>query len=83
MRALTNMVELGRVRRSKFYSHCMTYSLKQNQICKKCNCKENQLPIILKNDKISKYLRLSPGDVCEITRKSIKVGQYPFYRICK
>ena len=54
-----------------------------NEILEKCNCKENQLPIILKNDKISKYLRLSPGDVCEITRKSIKVGQYPFYRICK
>ena len=53
------------------------------QILEKCNCKENQLPIILKNDKISKYLRLSPGDLCEITRKSIKVGEYPFYRICK
>lgn len=53
------------------------------EILEKCNCTTNQLPIILKNDKISKYLRLSPGDICEITRKSIKVGQYPFYRICK
>ena len=53
------------------------------EILDKCNCKDNQLPIILKNDKISKYLRLATGDVCEITRKSIKVGQYPFYRICK
>lgn len=53
------------------------------EILEKCNCKENQLPIILKNDKVSKYLRLTTGDLCEITRKSIKVGQYPFYRICK
>lgn len=53
------------------------------EILERCNCKQNQLPIILKNDKVSKYLRLSPGDICEITRKSIKVGQYPFYRICK
>lgn len=54
-----------------------------NEILDKCNCRENQLPIILKNDKISKYLRLSQGDICEITRKSKKAGKYPFYRICK
>ena len=41
MRALTNMVELGKVRRSKFYSHCMTDFFKQNQICKKSNCEES------------------------------------------
>ena len=46
------------------------------------NCNTKQLPIILKYDIISKYLRLSPGDLCKITRKSIKTGEYDFYRIC-
>ena len=46
------------------------------------NCNAKQLPIILKHDIVSKYLRLSPGDVCKTTRKSIKTGQYDFYRIC-
>ena len=53
------------------------------EILNKCNCKANQLPIILKNDIISKMLRLSNGDICEITRKSDKSGTYPFYRICR
>ena len=46
------------------------------------NCNTKQLPIILKYDIISKYLRLSPGDLCKTTRKSIKTGEYDFYRIC-
>ena len=46
------------------------------------NCNTKQLPIILKYDIISKYLRLSPGDLCKTTRKSIKTGEYYFYRIC-
>ena len=46
------------------------------------NCNTKQLPIILKYDIISKYLRLSPGDICKIKRKSIKTGGYNFYRIC-
>ena len=54
-----------------------------NEILEKCNCSINQLPIILKNDIISKILRLSTGDICEITRTSHKCGEYPFYRVCK
>ena len=53
------------------------------EILEKCNCQLNQLPIILKSDIISKILRLSSGDICEITRKSDKCGVYPFYRICR
>ena len=48
-------------------------------ILQKTNSSLNQLPIILKNDIISKY----QGDICEITRKSMKSGEYPFYRVCK
>jgi DNA-directed RNA polymerase subunit H (RpoH/RPB5) len=46
------------------------------------NCNAKQLPIILKHDIISKYLRLSQGDICKAKRKSIKTGEYDFYRIC-
>lgn len=53
------------------------------EILEKCNCQMNQLPIILKSDIISKILRLSSGDICEITRKSDKCGLFPFYRICR
>ncbi len=52
------------------------------RILEENNCNTKQLPIILKYDIISKYLRLSPGDICKIKRKSIKTGEYNFYRIC-
>ena len=54
-----------------------------NKVLDKCNCLINQLPVINKNDIISKLIRLAPGDVCEITRQSVKCGEYSFYRVCK
>ena len=56
---------------------------KIQEILDKCNCSLQQLPIILKNDPIAKFKRLATGDVCEITRNSVKCGNYPFYRVCK
>ena len=53
------------------------------KILDKCNCNTSQLPIILKNDIISKLIRLSHGDLCGIQRNSDKCGEYPFYRVCK
>ena len=54
-----------------------------NKILDDCNANISQLPIILKNDIISKLIRLSPGDICEIKRIDDKCGEYNFYRICK
>ena len=54
-----------------------------NKILNDCNANISQLPIILKNDIISKLIRLSPGDICEIKRIDDKCGEYNFYRICK
>ena len=54
-----------------------------DSILTKCNSKFNQLPIILKIDIMAKLNRLSVGDIVEITRKSLKSGEYPFYRVCK
>lgn len=58
-------------------------SEKISKILETHNCKLNQLPIILKNDNISKILRMTPGDICSIERDSRKSGTYLFYRYCK
>lgn len=53
------------------------------EILDKTNCSLNQLPIIHKNDAMSKLVRLAPGDVCEILRTSKQCGEYNYYRLCK
>jgi|TARA_B100001094_G_scaffold217123_1_gene211201 DNA-directed RNA polymerase subunit H (RpoH/RPB5) len=53
------------------------------KILKECNCNKSQLPIILKNDIVSRLIRLANGDICKILRTSDKCGEYPFYRICR
>ena len=54
-----------------------------NKILEDCNANISQLPIILKNDIISKLIRLSPGDLCKITRNNNKCGVNYFYRVCR
>tara|TARA_A100001015_G_scaffold315681_1_gene428073 strand:- start:738 stop:1514 length:777 start_codon:yes stop_codon:yes gene_type:complete len=54
-----------------------------NKILDDCNANITQLPIILKNDIIAKLIRLSPGDLCKITRNNNKCGINYFYRVCK
>jgi len=54
-----------------------------NKILEDCNANISQLPIILKNDIISKLIRLSPGDLCRITRNNNKCGVNYFYRVCR
>jgi DNA-directed RNA polymerase I, II, and III subunit RPABC1 len=41
------------------------------------------LPIMLKSDPITRYLDLSSGDVCRITRYSPTSGEYFSYRVVK
>jgi DNA-directed RNA polymerase I, II, and III subunit RPABC1 len=41
------------------------------------------LPIMLKSDPITRYLDLSSGDVCKITRYSPTSGEYFSYRVVK
>ena len=53
------------------------------QILEDTNCTSEQLPIILRSDPIAKLIRLNPGNVCKIIRKSDKCGEYIYYRICK
>jgi len=53
------------------------------KILEDCNCNIEQLPIILKNDPVSKLKMLVPGDICKIMRTSKTCGEYPYYRVCK
>ena len=46
------------------------------------NANLDQLPVIQRNDIQAKVLRMAPGDVCEILRKS-SVGVTRSYRVCR
>ena len=52
-------------------------------ILEKCNCELHEMPIISRNDSISKLLMCIPGDVCKINRISKTSGNYEYYRVCK
>ena len=52
-------------------------------ILKNVNATRDQMPIIFRTDAMAKLIRLCPGDICEITRKSERCGEYKYYRICK
>ena len=54
-----------------------------DNILEKCNCRIDQLPIILRTDAMAKRLRLAPGDICEITRVTQSAGDVVYYRVCK
>ena len=41
----------------------------------------NQLPAILRTDIEARVMRMAPGDICEITRRS-SIGVVISYRVC-
>ena len=62
---------------------CIRNKNEIDKILKKTNSQINKLPIILRKDPMAKLLRLAPGDICKITRKSEKCGEYIYYRVCE
>ena len=56
---------------------------KIKEIYEMTNTNSSLLPVILKSDPIAKLIQLVPGDICKITRKSKKCGEYIYFRICK
>ena len=54
-----------------------------DEILEKCNCRIDQLPIILRTDAMAKRIRLAPGDICKITRVTLSAGDIIYYRVCK
>jgi DNA-directed RNA polymerase subunit H (RpoH/RPB5) len=53
-----------------------------NKLLKETNTTLKQLPVIKQSDIQAKLLRLSPGDVCKIIRKT-NIGELITYRICQ
>ena len=62
---------------------CIRNNNVKNEIFEKTNTTSEKLPVILRTDPVAKLLRMAPGDICEITRKSERCGKYKFYRICE
>ena len=44
------------------------------------NISFNELPKILKNDAVLKNMKVKPGDIIKIVRKSPTAGEFVFYR---
>tara|TARA_B100000900_G_scaffold372753_1_gene352863 strand:+ start:313 stop:1062 length:750 start_codon:yes stop_codon:yes gene_type:complete len=55
----------------------------QNLLLNKIGITKNMMPVILRTDAIGKYLRIVPGDIIEIHRKSQQTGITKYYRVCK
>lgn len=53
------------------------------EVLSNTNALIHQLPIILRTDSIAKLIRLCPGNLCKIVRKSEKSGESIYYRLCK
>ena len=53
------------------------------QILTDTNSLIHQLPVILRTDSMAKLIRLCPGNICKIIRKSEKSGESIYYRVCK
>ena len=53
------------------------------QILKNCNCSIDQLPIISKEDPVSKIKMCISGDLCKITRINKTSGSSIYYRVCR
>ena len=54
-----------------------------DEICRHHNCSIDQLPIISKNDSVSKLKMGISGDIFKIIRKSKTCGEYSYYRVCR
>jgi DNA-directed RNA polymerase subunit H (RpoH/RPB5) len=53
------------------------------EILNDTNSRIHQLPVILRTDPMAKLIRLCPGNICKIIRKSEKSGESVYYRVCK
>lgn len=51
-------------------------------ILQECNASRNQLPIIKRNDPQAKMMRMAPGDICRIKRRT-ESGYVTAYRVCQ
>lgn len=62
--------------------HIRLSSEEKRQLLEKYRLRESQLPRILRDDPVAKYLGLKRGHVVKIIRRSETSGRYASYRIC-
>jgi len=55
----------------------------KKELLNKLEITQNKMPVILRTDAIGKLLRIVPGDIVEIHRKSQQTGITKYYRVCK
>jgi len=53
-----------------------------DEVLKSCNASLRQLPVIKRTDPQAKCMRMAPGDICKITRKTSS-GYSISYRVCQ
>jgi DNA-directed RNA polymerase I, II, and III subunit RPABC1 len=54
----------------------------KQELLEKYGIKDSNIPIILRDDAMARYLGLTPGEVVRILRPSPTSGTYVSYRIC-
>jgi DNA-directed RNA polymerase subunit H (RpoH/RPB5) len=54
----------------------------KQELLEKYGIKDSNIPIILRDDALARYLGLTPGEVVRILRPSPTSGTYTSYRIC-
>ena len=54
----------------------------KKELLEKFHIKQENLPVILRDDSMARYLGLRPGEVVRIQRASPTSGTYISYRIC-
>jgi len=62
--------------------HIMLSPDEKKALLDRYRLKQNQLPRILKEDPVARYLALRRGDIVKIIRPSLTAGRYATYRTC-
>ena len=60
--------------------HILLSKEKEVALLKKYHCTKAQLPKLSRSDPIAKYYGMKPGDICQIIRNSISMGETNYYR---
>jgi DNA-directed RNA polymerase I, II, and III subunit RPABC1 len=66
----------------KVPKHILLSEEETGKVLEKFKSTKEQMPVILFEDKIARYLGMLPGKMCKIERKSETAGITEYYRVC-